>query len=149
VVGCSYIYFCDRTRSNGSKLREGRFRLDVRKKFFTIRVAKHWNGLPSEAVEVASLGTFKVWLDEALSNLMELKMSLLTAGGLDLMTSKGPLQPKAFCDSMIPYLLLVFSPVLNKWNYIISLIYSGDHAYFKVSSLDEECKSLLCNENCV
>jgi len=61
---------CDRTRSNDFKIREGRFRLDIRKKFFTMRVVKHWNRLPREAVEAPSLETFKARLDGAMSNLI-------------------------------------------------------------------------------
>ncbi|KFO93214.1 hypothetical protein N320_10029, partial [Buceros rhinoceros silvestris] len=55
---------------NGFKLQEGRFRLDVRKKFFTVRVVKHWNRLHREAVDAPSLEVFKARLYGALSNLV-------------------------------------------------------------------------------
>jgi len=48
-----------------------------------MRVVKHWNTLPREVVDAPTLETFKARLDGAFSNLVWLKMSLLTAGGLD------------------------------------------------------------------
>ncbi|KFQ06511.1 hypothetical protein N330_02184, partial [Leptosomus discolor] len=55
---------------NGGKLGEGRFRLDTRKKFFTLRVVSHWNRFPKEVVDAPSLEAFKARLDGALSNLV-------------------------------------------------------------------------------
>ncbi|KFV05535.1 hypothetical protein N340_05493, partial [Tauraco erythrolophus] len=55
---------------NGFKLKEDRFRLDTGKKFFTMRVVKHWIGLPREVVDAPSLETFKDKLDGTLSNLI-------------------------------------------------------------------------------
>jgi len=73
---------CNRTRDDGFKLKEDERRLDVRKKLLTMRVVKPWHMLPREVVNVPPPETFKVRLDRALSSLIWLKMSLLTAGGL-------------------------------------------------------------------
>ena len=60
----------NKTRGNGFKQEEGRFRLDIREKFFTVRVVRQWNRLPSEVVDAPSLEALKAGLDGALSNLV-------------------------------------------------------------------------------
>ncbi|KFP96210.1 hypothetical protein N329_04268, partial [Haliaeetus albicilla] len=52
------------------KLKEGRFRLDLRKTFLLMRVVKHGQRLPREVVDAPSLETFQVRLDRDLSNMI-------------------------------------------------------------------------------
>ena len=56
----------DRARENGFKLKEGKFRLNIRKKFFAQRVVRHWHSCP-EKLDAPSLEAFKARLDGALS----------------------------------------------------------------------------------
>ena len=83
----------DGMRGNGFKLEEGRFRLDVRKKWFTVRVVRHRNRLPREVVNVPSLEAFKARLDGAVSNLVWWEASLPIAGGWNEMVLKVPSNP--------------------------------------------------------
>ena len=59
-----------RARGNGFKLRQERFRLDIRRRFFTQRVVMHWNRLPREAMDAPFLDALKARLDVALGSLV-------------------------------------------------------------------------------
>ena len=60
----------DRTRGDGHKMEPRKFRTNIQKNFFTVRVMEHWNRLPREVVESSSLEIFKAHLDAYLSNLL-------------------------------------------------------------------------------
>ena len=78
----------------------GRFRLDIRRKFFTQRMVTHGNRLPKEVVNALSLKAFKARLDVALGSLIWWLVTLHIAGGLKLHDHCGPFQHRPFYDSM-------------------------------------------------
>jgi len=59
----------DRTRGDGHELKYRKFHLNIKKNFFTLRVAEHWNRLPRGVVE-SPLEPVKTRLDEVLCSLL-------------------------------------------------------------------------------
>jgi len=70
-----------RTSQNSFKLTERRFRLDIRK-YFTVRVVRHWNRLPREVVKLSSLEAFDKSVNLVLSNMVLWAFRLTFSGNI-------------------------------------------------------------------
>ena len=87
-----------RTRGNAFKLRQGRFRLGIRRKFFTQGGDTLEQVAQGEVVDAPSLEAFKARLDVALGSLVWWLATLHIAGGLELNDHCGPFQPRPFYE---------------------------------------------------
>ena len=84
LVVCS-----NRTRSSGLKLEHRKFHINTWKKFFMVRVMKHWNRLPREVVESPSMEISRpIWMPTCVTYCKEPAL----AGRLDSMISSSPFQ---------------------------------------------------------
>lgn len=68
-LGKNVLAGCGRRRGNGFKLKEGLYKLDIRREFHTMRVVKHWVRLPTDVGDVPPLEILNTRLDGALSSL--------------------------------------------------------------------------------
>ena len=96
----------DRMRRSGFKVEEGRFRLDIRKKLFTVRMVRHWNRCPREVVNYPSLEAFKARLDGSLPIRLELGVVVgdpARSRALKPDEHCGPFQPWSFYDSVLRF----------------------------------------------
>lgn len=72
-----------------------------------MRVVRHWNRFPREAVDASSLEVLKDRLDGTLSNLIKWKISLSTAGRLDQIFFEDPFQNNLLYNSMINLVTII------------------------------------------
>ncbi|KFQ41428.1 hypothetical protein N333_02190, partial [Nestor notabilis] len=54
----------------GNGFKQEKFRVDIRKKFVTVRAVRHWNRLLKEVVNAPPLAVFKARLDRALGDMV-------------------------------------------------------------------------------